>query len=347
MISRNLSTTARDCMTLAVFAACVACNQTTDNGEQKQSLGSGGSPNSTTTTTRASGGEDSDAGGSAAGGKPSSTQSTAKSGVGGKGGASAASSTKNAVGGTTAKDGSAKGTAGSGAGGNSAADSEPAATLIGDVEFSKPSQSFKEQIQIGMSASIAGAEIRYTVDGTIPTASSTLFSSDVTLTATTQLRAQAFVDGKPNGSVSTAIYIARTIDATSDIPIMIVDDYSKGQPCDKAVSVDAAVMIWEPVDGVASMTTLPTVAARAGMHVRGQSSVTFAQTPYKLELWDNSNKDLDYPILGMPSDSDWALIPPYYDRSLLRNPFTFSLGKDMGMEAPRNEFAEVYINLAG
>lgn len=218
-------------------------------------------------------------------------------------------------------------------------------SLIGDVAFSTPSQTFRDQIQVEMSTTIAGAEIRYTVDGLRPTAASTLYTgAPMTLTSTTQVRAQAFVGGVASGAVSTGIYIARTIDATSDIPIIVVDGYGTGKPTDKEVYFDAAVMIWEPVNGVASMASLPTMAMRGGYHVRGQSSANFPQTPYKLELWDNDDKDLDYPVLGMPADSDWALIPPYYDRTLIRNPFTFTLGRDMGLQAPRTEFAEVYLN---
>ncbi|XYI01033.1 CotH kinase family protein [Sorangium sp. So ce1128] len=218
-------------------------------------------------------------------------------------------------------------------------------SLLGDVAFSTPSQAFRDQIQVGMTTTVEGAEIRYTVDGQPPTAASTLYTGEpVTLTSTTQVRAQAFVGGAASGSVSTGLYIARTIDATSDIPIMVVDGYGMGKPTDKEVYLDAAVMIWEPVNGVASIASLPTMAMRAGYHVRGQSSMNFPQTPYKLELWDNDGKDLDYSVLGMPADSDWALIPPFYDRTLIRNPFTYSLGQEMGLEAPRSEFAEVYLN---
>ncbi|WP_437758548.1 CotH kinase family protein [Sorangium sp. So ce1389] len=213
------------------------------------------------------------------------------------------------------------------------------------MAFSTPSQTFRDQIQVGMTTTIEGAEIRYTVDGQPPTAASTLYAGEpVTLTATTQVRAQAFVGGAARGSVSTGLYIARTIDATSDLPIMVVDGYGMGKPSDKEVYFDAAVMIWEPVNGVASIASLPTMAMRAGYHVRGQSSANFPQTPYKLELWDNEGKDLDYSVLGMPADSDWALIPPFYDRTLIRNPFTYSLGQEMGLAAPRSEFAEVYLN---
>jgi hypothetical protein len=222
---------------------------------------------------------------------------------------------------------------------------KPAPTLIGDVAFSTPSQSFKTELSVSLSTAIADAEIRYTTDGTVPTASSTLYAgAALPLTATTQVRAQAFVGGMPSGKLSTALYIARTFDLSSDLPIILVDGYGKGKPSDKEVSLDAAVMIFEPIEGMASLTALPTLASRAGYHVRGQSSASFPQTPYKIELWDNANQDVDHAVLGMPSDSDWALIPPYYDRALVRNPFVYTLGAEMGLEAPRNAYAEVYIN---
>jgi len=54
-------------------------------------------------------------------------------------------------------------------------------------------------------------------------------------------------------------------------------------------------MVFEPVAGTASLSNLPTIATRAGYHVRGQSSARFPQTPYRLELWDNADQDADYP----------------------------------------------------
>lgn len=315
----------------------VACGQAHDSGDPNQALqprGLGGSGS----TSGASSDDASSGGADPSGGKDNSRTSS------GKGDSSSRASTKTGSGGTSVKSGSASKPV-TVAGGS--ADSSTGPAVATDVVFSTPSQSFKDRIEVGMTAK-NGGEIRYTVDGTLPTQSSTVYPGEpIALTETTQIRAQVFADGAPGGAVASAIYIARTVDATSDIPIMFVDDYGKGQPCDKDVYVDAAVMIWEPVDGFADVDTLPTIATRAGMHVRGQSSVTFAQTPYKLEFWDENNKDRDYPVMGMPADSDWALIPPYYDRSLLRNPFTFALGKDMGMEAPRNAFAEVYIGLSG
>lgn len=221
------------------------------------------------------------------------------------------------------------------------------AVLIGSVTLSTPSQAFEGELSVELTTAVAGAEIRYTTDGTLPTATSTLYGGAVTLVDTTQLRAGAFVAGAQSGAISTGLYIARTFDAASSLPIVIMDSYASGKPTDKTVSVDVAVMVFEPKDGTASLSALPTLATRAGYHVRGQSSASFPQAPYKVEFWDNEGKDANYPLLGMPSDSDWALIPPYYDRTLIRNPFIYELGREMGLSAPHWAYAEVYLNYDG
>ncbi|HMI94409.1 MAG TPA: CotH kinase family protein [Polyangiales bacterium] len=43
----------------------------------------------------------------------------------------------------------------------------------------------------------------------------------------------------------------------------------------------------------------------------------------------------------MSADSDWALIAPYYDRTLIRNPFVYELGRELGLQAPRSAHVEV------
>ncbi len=46
----------------------------------------------------------------------------------------------------------------------------------------------------------------------------------------------------------------------------------------------------------------------------------------------------------MPAESDWVLHSPYPDKALIRNAFTYSLGRDIGMAAPRGVLVEVYVN---
>ena len=51
-------------------------------------------------------------------------------------------------------------------------------------------------------------------------------------------------------------------------------------------------------------------------------------------------------MADMPADGDWALIAPYADKTLIHNAFIYSLGREMGLEAPRLAFVEVYLNTA-
>jgi hypothetical protein len=52
-------------------------------------------------------------------------------------------------------------------------------------------------------------------------------------------------------------------------------------------------------------------------------------------------------MLGMPAESDWVLHPPFPDKALIRNAFVYSLGREMGLAAPRAAFVELYVNSAG
>jgi hypothetical protein len=218
------------------------------------------------------------------------------------------------------------------------------------VGFSVPSCTFEGSLIVTIAGAVNGAELRYTTDGTLPTASSTLYEgAELTLTETTQLRAQQFLAGTPSGFGATALYIRRTFDVSSDISLIIMEGYGGGKPPtesgpQKVVYHDLGFMLFEPVDGVAAISAAPTWASRAGYHVRGQSSASFEKTPYRLELWDENDADMDRPMIGMPADSDWAMIGEYSDKTLTRNAFSFSLATDMGLQAPEMRFAEVYIN---
>lgn len=227
---------------------------------------------------------------------------------------------------------------------NAASDGSPAA-LEGDIRFSVPSGTFEGSLSVSLETPIEGALIRFTLDGSEPTLGSPVFDGQpLSIDETRQVRAQAFVGDMPAGKAGTALYVARRFDAASDLPLIVLEGYGGGKPVDREVYVDMALLVFEPVEGVASLSSAPTLATRGGYHLRGQSSAMFEQAPYRIELWDNASEDVDLPLLGMPADSDWALIGPYSDRSLVRNAFTYDLGRDMGLAAPRYAFAEVYIN---
>lgn len=222
---------------------------------------------------------------------------------------------------------------------------EQQADLAGDIVFSTPSGTFQGQVSVGLSTSIANAEIRYTTNGTLPTTSSTLYQgTPLVLTSTKQVRAQAVVAGSAVGTPGTAIYVARSINATHDLPLLVMDAYGGGKP-GKDDYQDVSVMVMDTASGSTSLATAPTIATRAGFHLRGQSSSSFEKAPYRLELWDNLDDDADYPMLGMPADSDWVLRGPFPDKTLIRDAFAYEVGQDMGLQTPRYAFVELYLNV--
>ncbi len=81
-----------------------------------------------------------------------------------------------------------------------------------------------------------------------------------------------------------------------------------------------------------------------GIKLRGNSSLSFNQKKYTIELRDESRKDVEASLLGMPAHSDWVLLAPYNDVSAVRDPLAFQLWRDMGHWAPRTRMVELTLN---
>src|SRR5205085_469706 len=73
-------------------------------------------------------------------------------------------------------------------------------------------------------------QIRYTTNGTVPTATSTLYTGPISITASTTVRARVYESGLQPGPVDSRLYEA--LDAsvanfTSNLPIVVVDTFGK------------------------------------------------------------------------------------------------------------------------
>lgn len=212
-----------------------------------------------------------------------------------------------------------------------------------------------------------GAQVRYTTNGTTPTASSTLYTAPIAVTNRSMaIRARVFRPGYVPGPNKTLNLIFRAADLTnyrntgrpfeSNLPVLMMDTF--GVDVDSATDPSARVfrytygMLFDPASGFtagkASLSDVPAVASGAGTHVRGQTSAGFPQRPYALEWWNSDDKDKDVPMLGMPADSDWVLYSPYNEETLMRNAVVYNTmyqwaGQGAGM---RSRFVEVFFNQA-
>lgn len=77
------------------------------------------------------------------------------------------------------------------------------------------------------------------------------------------------------------------------------------------------------------------------MEIRGRGNSTWSKEkkPYKIKLESKA------PLLGMPSDKEWALIANYSDKSMLRNAVAMRISRQLGFAwTPHFAWAEVYLN---
>lgn len=76
--------------------------------------------------------------------------------------------------------------------------------------FSPGAGTYSGLVVVEMSCATAGAEIRYTLDGSDPGEASTLYQAPVPLAASAELRARAYAEGREPSTVATASYVVET-----------------------------------------------------------------------------------------------------------------------------------------
>lgn len=103
---------------------------------------------------------------------------------------------------------------------------------------------FQTSTSVTMSAA-SGAEIRYTLDGTNPSSSSSLYSSPITLSATTTVKAIAIKDGVTS-SVATKVF-TKSEQPSGDLTIT-VDGVAKNVGDEITIAESAAIVVNLPSD---------------------------------------------------------------------------------------------------
>ncbi|MGB0327039.1 MAG: CotH kinase family protein [Akkermansiaceae bacterium] len=220
-----------------------------------------------------------------------------------------------------------------------------------DVTISVPSQTFTSSFQVSLGGAEVGQEIRYTLDGSVPTASSALYTSPLMISQSTQLRARIVGAGNAAGPIAMATYIFLTSDVanfSSNLPIVILDNWNSGKPNSDTDGFWAIIEPDATGDQRSHMTADLAIATRCNMRVRGSSSSGFAKYSLSLESQDEAKEDQNIEPLGMPPESDWVLSGRYtFDRALMRNPLIYQLSNETGEYAVRTRFVEVFLNTGG
>jgi hypothetical protein len=218
------------------------------------------------------------------------------------------------------------------------------------VRFSVEGGTFTSSFQLALSSTSSNAVIRYVIGTNLPTEFSAVYSGPLTISTSCVVRARAFETGLLPGEPRSETYLSlnsSVVNRTSDLPIVIMHDLGGGAP---TANADRFVLmqIFEPKNGVASMTNAPDLSERARFRKRGSSTEGLAKWSLAVETWDEFGDDKKVKVVGMPEESDWVFYAPNnFEPVLIHNPFIYELSRELGPYAPRTRFVELYINTGG
>jgi hypothetical protein len=228
------------------------------------------------------------------------------------------------------------------------------------VTFSQPAGPFSTNFTLTLSGNLGGQVIRYTTDGSVPTAASAAYASPVAVTTTTLVRARifdsatgaaGFVAGRHFEKLDSSLtnYNATGQAFRSALPILILNNRGGGEIANDNLYDDIRLHVLDrSVTGYAGIATTPALSLPAAAKIRGSSSAGFPKKSYGIEFRDETGESRAFPLLGMPAGADWALIPSYnFDRAFMRNAWIYEMGRQTGRWSPRSRFVEVWFNQDG
>ena len=228
-----------------------------------------------------------------------------------------------------------------------------------EVNFSRNGSTFNTPFNLVLSLKDApptatNAVIRYTVNGTIPTNTSALYSGPIPVSATTQLRARAFQPGYFPGPVHSESYLLLSADVmpfSSGLPVVVLHSIYPvpGAPTPpENPKAFTTLEVFEPYNGRTSLEGAPSLSSRAGISNHGSSTAGQPKHNFNLEVWDEFNDGNNVSLLGLPSNNDFILYAPdNFEPVEIHNPFMLEMSNEIGRYAPRTRFAEVFVNLTG
>ncbi len=133
---------------------------------------------------------------------------------------------------------------------------------------------------------------------------------------------------------------------SSNLPIVVIE--TDGQEILDEPKINVQFRIVNNGSGQPNSPTGPfEYDGLAGIETRGQTSQFFSdKKPYGLELRDAAGNEAPSQLLGMPKESDWVLLSPFSDKSLIRDVLAFEFARrlDNMAYAPRTRMVELVLN---
>jgi hypothetical protein len=138
---------------------------------------------------------------------------------------------------------------------------------------------------------------------------------------------------------------AAQVFTSSNLPILVIN--TKGQTIVDEPKINCDMRLVYNGPGVRNLVSGPFLGydGRVGIELRGSSSQdVYDKKGYGIELRDADGEDREEALLGMPKESDWVLVGPYNDKSLMRDALAQRLAGEIMGYSPRMHCIELVIN---
>ena len=112
------------------------------------------------------------------------------------------------------------------------------------------------------------------------------------------------------------------------IPVIFINTFPKTIIDDERINAEYEIFNNEIKSSFGNLT----------IEIRGTSSSEFPKKSYGISLDKKQN------IFAIPESKDWVLYGPWYDKSLLRNAFAYSIGNELNIKSPEFNFINLFVN---
>jgi hypothetical protein len=140
--------------------------------------------------------------------------------------------------------------------------------------------------------------------------------------------------------------LAQVVLTESNLPIITINTEGKAIPDDPKITADLRIC-QNPSGTTRPTDTANVYVGKMGIETRGSTSQSLSpKKPFSIELRDVMGNSKDVGFFGATKESDWALIAPYSDKTLLRDALTYHLARSFMPYAPKTFFCELNLNNA-
>lgn len=130
----------------------------------------------------------------------------------------------------------------------------------------------------------------------------------------------------------------------SHLPVLVINTNGQTIPDEPKITAQAGLIYNGPGQTNHLSDPFNAYNGPVGIERRGASSYNYEKRPYGIEWRDANGEDIDVALLGLPAESDFALISPLNDKTLIRDVLAHQLAQDALPWSPRTRLIETVLN---